>query len=258
MARPTLRLYDGTASTSPQLKDAVKELQTLLKNYGYKVKIDGEYGPYTESVVKLFQSAKGLIADGVAGPQTWSALLNKPEPQDLEMAFQTSYAKWDKDLLRQLEELKKYEDIIKKVASAYGIPASVIAAIGSRESSWGLGLTPPGPAGTSADGHGRGLMQIDDRWHVPFVQSGKWADAKENIVYGAAVLKNSIEFIVKKLSWPMGYRLLKAGLAGFNCGPARVLQAIQNGYDEDFYTAGRNYAKDILERAGWFQMHGWS
>jgi hypothetical protein len=101
-------------------------------------------------------------------------------------------------------------------------------------------------------------MQIDDRWHVPFVQSGKWADAKENIVYGAAVLKNSLEFIVKKLGWPMGYRLLKAGIAGFNCGPARVLQAVQNGYDEDYYTTGRNYAKDILERAGWFQMHGWS
>ena len=38
--------------------------------------IDGHYGPYTELAVKQFQQARGLVADGVAGPRTLGALLD--------------------------------------------------------------------------------------------------------------------------------------------------------------------------------------
>ncbi len=256
MSRPTLRLYDGMASTSPQLKDAVKELQTLLKQLGYRTTIDGEFGPYTENIVKLFQASKGVTADGVVGPECWALLLNKPAPKNLEFAFQTSLAKWDKTMLRQLEELKKYEVIVKKVAAQYSIPASVIAGIGSRESHWGLALTPPTPAGTGDGGHGRGLMQIDDRWHIPFIQSGKWADAGENIIYGCAVLKTSIDYMIKK-GMPKGFNAIWAGIAGYNCGPKRAYDGVSQGYGPDYYTTGRDYGKNVLERAGWFQLQGW-
>lgn len=257
MAQPTLRLNDGYAHTSPQLSDAVKELQTLLKGYGYRVQVDGGFGPYTENVVKLFQASKGMTADGVVGPTTWAILLNKPAPVNNELAFQTSYAKYDKSLLKQLEEAKKYEDIVKKVAAKYGIPASVLGGLGSRESHWGLALTPPGPGGTGDGGHGRGLLQIDDRWHIPFIESGKWADGKENIIYGGAVLKNCMDYFTKKANWPMGFNLIKAGVAGYNCGPRRAWDGYQMGQGVDYYTTGRNYSKDVLERAGWFQLHGW-
>ncbi len=257
MSRPTLRLYDGMANTSPHLRDAVKELQTLLKQYGYRVTPDGEFGPYTENVIKLFQASKGMVADGVVGPETWAYLLNKPVPKDPSTAFQTSLAKWDKTMLRQLEELKKYEAIVKKVAAQYNIPPAVIAGIGSRESHWGLALTPPGAGGTGDGGHGRGLLQIDDRWHVPFVQSGKWADARENIIYGCAVLKTSIDYFVKK-GWAAGsFQTLQAGIAGYNCGPKRAFDGVQQGYDVDYYTTGRDYSKNVLDRAGWFQLQGW-
>jgi len=257
MGRPTLRLYDGYSHTSPHLKDDVKELQTLLRGYGYRVRVDGEYGPYTENVVRLFQKAKGMTSDGVVGPYTWSILLKKAAPKDKETTFQTSYSKWDRTLLQQLEEVKKYEKIVKKVAAKYGIPAAVIAGIGSRESHWGLALTPPGPGGTGDHGHGRGLLQVDDRWHVPFVQSGKWAEAKENIIYGCAVLKNCMDYFVKKADWEMSFKLIKAGVAGYNCGPRRAWDGYRMGYGVDYYTTGRNYSKDVLERAGWFQLHGW-
>jgi hypothetical protein len=32
---------------------------------------------------------------------------------------------------------------------------------------------------------------------------------------------------------------------------------VQHGLDLDFYTAGRNYAAEILDRAGFFEAHGW-
>lgn len=258
MGRPTLRLYDGYRHTSPHLRDEVAELQTLLKGYGYRVRPDGEFGPYTENCVKHFQHKKGMTPDGIVGPSTWAALLNRPQPSGNYLQFQTSYAKNNPHLLQQLAELNgKYKNAVLRVSQQYDIPASVIAGIGSRESHWGLALTPPGPHGTGDGGHGRGLMQVDDRWHVAFIQSGKWADATENIIYGCAVLKNSMNLFTKKLGWKMSKQLLQAGIAGYNCGPSRALSAYQSGYDIDYYTTGRDYSRNVLERAGWFQLHGW-
>lgn len=51
--------------------DAVKALQTALKNRGYYSNtIDGSYGYRTVAAVKAFQEKNGLKADGVAGPAT--------------------------------------------------------------------------------------------------------------------------------------------------------------------------------------------
>ena len=63
---PVLRLGDKNAS--------VILLQTKLKAAGYQVGTDGDFGPGTDAVVKQFQAAKGLTADGVVGTSTWAAL----------------------------------------------------------------------------------------------------------------------------------------------------------------------------------------
>lgn len=54
--------------------DDVVALQHLLNVEGVKVTIDGEFGPRTETAVKVFQMAKGLEADGIVGPATWAEL----------------------------------------------------------------------------------------------------------------------------------------------------------------------------------------
>lgn len=54
----------------------VKELQTLLIKLGYDLGswgADGDFGSSTKSALKLYQSSKGLSADGVCGPATWSS-----------------------------------------------------------------------------------------------------------------------------------------------------------------------------------------
>jgi hypothetical protein len=38
------------------------------------VDADGIFGPGTEAALRKFQSAKGLVPDGIAGPRTWTAL----------------------------------------------------------------------------------------------------------------------------------------------------------------------------------------
>jgi N-acetylmuramoyl-L-alanine amidase len=55
--------------------DEVKQIQTRLKNWGYyNGEIDGIYGTLTKNAVLYFQRKNGLTADGVAGPETLSAI----------------------------------------------------------------------------------------------------------------------------------------------------------------------------------------
>lgn len=54
--------------------DVVGELQSLLRDQGYPIAIDGDFGPATETVVRHFQAQRGLEADGIVGPVTWNTL----------------------------------------------------------------------------------------------------------------------------------------------------------------------------------------
>ncbi len=64
--QPTLRMGAKGA--------AVSELQTALRNKGYSLSVDGDFGPRTQAAVKSFQASRGLVADGIVGPRTWAAL----------------------------------------------------------------------------------------------------------------------------------------------------------------------------------------
>ena len=153
---------------------------------------------------------------------------------------------------------QSYQPFIEEAADLYDwLEPSVLAGIGSRESIWGRILSPPGPAGTGDNGHGRGLMQIDDRFHSDFIDSGQWSDPRANILYAAEVLSNSRNYIAQRTDLT-GYDLLRAAIAGYNAGPAYVVDAIKNGWDVDYYTTGDDYSWDVLNRAGWFQLHGWA
>lgn len=70
----------GTVATSlPTLRPGAKgpsvlSLQNFLRDKGFRVEADGDYGPGTLAAVKEFQKSRGLAANGVVGPRTWSAL----------------------------------------------------------------------------------------------------------------------------------------------------------------------------------------
>jgi hypothetical protein len=55
--------------------DLVVWAQEHLISAGYKLGVDGGFGKNTRRAVLAFQAAHALTADGVIGPETWSALL---------------------------------------------------------------------------------------------------------------------------------------------------------------------------------------
>ncbi|MFI6416013.1 peptidoglycan-binding protein [Streptomyces sp. NPDC050842] len=57
---------------------AVRALQRQLGQEGHRIVVDGVFGAGTGSAVRAVQRARGLSADGVAGPRTWAALLAGP------------------------------------------------------------------------------------------------------------------------------------------------------------------------------------
>jgi hypothetical protein len=144
------------------------------------------------------------------------------------------------------------------MAEAYVLSLQV-AALMQRESAGGLFLSPRGPTGTGDVGHGRGLMQIDDRSHQDKLAlkmpdgSLKWQNAFENICMGIEIFQLCLDAV--------GGDVKKAACA-YNAGAGAVQHAIANGKDPDSVTtpgpAGADgvrhpdYGSDILKRIAKF------
>lgn len=177
-------------------------------------------------------------------------------------------------LLAELAELKKYRAWVEEAAGRYGFNPSLLCAIGSRESRWGLALKPQGAAGSGdfhqrppqpkvnrtaslpPDGHGfgRGLMQIDYDWHE-FARTGTWHNPRDNIFYACEVLDKARQAISReKITTALQ---LRASVAAYNGGVTNTLNALRAGLDVDANTTGKDYSKDVVDRMAWFQQHGW-
>ncbi|KXG78044.1 N-acetylmuramoyl-L-alanine amidase CwlH [Fervidicola ferrireducens] len=70
----------------------VKLLQTLLNQHGYKLKVDGIFGPKTLAAVKDFQKKNGLKVDGIVGPKTLAKLAPKTAAKPATPATQVTKA----------------------------------------------------------------------------------------------------------------------------------------------------------------------
>jgi len=77
---PAKKAEKKATFTYPDLKcgdkgEVVTQLQDFLVRDGSKVKIDGVYGPGTQSAVRAFQNRHGLPVTGAVNKKTWNELL---------------------------------------------------------------------------------------------------------------------------------------------------------------------------------------
>lgn len=128
-------------------------------------------------------------------------------------------------------------DLFKAAANKYQIDLEILLAQCSRETCCHNIF---GDAG-----HGRGLMQIDDRWHRSWLTLNRGGmDPATNIDYAGSLLAAEIKH----------FNALNAGLAAYNSGRGSVEKAIDLGLSVDHHTAHGNYSKDVLERSKAFQQ----
>lgn len=199
------------------------------------------------------------------------------------MNLTTTYDAKDKSLLAQLGMYMLYHPIVIEASKEHNLNPWIIAGLGSRESQWGLALTPNGPSGTGdftprhcvgrvekfrSDllppdglGYGRGLLQIDFDAHE-FARGNDWKDPGANIMFAAMLLKESALIVHRRCTSAnasvviKGYdpdQFIRYGLAAYNAGPLAVITTIREGKDCDSCTTGRDYSADVLNRAGWFE-----
>lgn len=57
----------------------VRKLQTMLKDRGYNLEADGDFGPKTRRAVTQYQRENRLQPDGIVGKRTWHMLQSEPE-----------------------------------------------------------------------------------------------------------------------------------------------------------------------------------
>lgn len=122
------------AATYPTLSTGstganVTSLQHLLTSRGYATAADGDFGSGTKSAVTAFQSSRGLSADGIAGPATFSALVSTVRQGDsgaAVQALQVQLVKHGKSVSTDGAFGPATDSAVRSFQSAHGLTADGI------------------------------------------------------------------------------------------------------------------------------------
>lgn len=192
------RTSDSAATIGLSLKlgnegEEVRSLQRRLKALGYyRGSVDGQYGTSTEEAVRLFQTAIGLTADGIAGTGTLNGLFVDTAPRNTGAAAgtvdvntsqvaSTGYVTLEQgstgDAVKTLQSaLKKAGFYAGSVDGNYGV-GTVSAVIAFQMAS---GLEPDGKAGPATQ---RALYSTGSSISYNTLRPGDSGTAVTNLQY---------------------------------------------------------------------------
>lgn len=149
-------------------------------------------------------------------------------------------------LAEQLEIIKRegWLKFFEDAANKYAVDKYVLMAIASRETNCSPVYAYCHKFGDN--GHGRGLMQIDDRSHKRFLakHDGK-PQPEPSIIYGTNLLRSNLN------RYAGDYH---KAIAAYNTGPGNVDKSIKAGRSPDSTTAHGNYGADVIYRATVFKQ----
>jgi len=215
---------------------SVRRIQRLLNSHGFRVLVDGVFGPQTEAAVRAFQRRERLLTDGVVGPVTMAAL--ERCQRDSRRGFQ------------------RYCPVLEVLAEELGVDPCIIAAIAWQESRWGAALDHDYRGDR---GHGRGIMQIDDRAWRPLFHPGYpkwWYSHAWGLATGALIYKQAREILFRSFPFKDSDSLDWAAVAAYNCGPGNVAYP-ESPFHENpewflltvsRHTTGGNYALKVWKK----------
>jgi hypothetical protein len=192
-----------------------------------------------------------------AGGQTGYVAAYYVEVPSFNGKFSTALNSGSSYYREHFNEAQQFKSGVERVTTKYSswLKPSIVAAIGSRESGWGLLLD---SQGKGDNGFGHGIMQIDSDFHSEFISTGKWRNPVDNIDYALDNVLAPYYQLLSETTNLRGFDLLRGAIAAYNAGPERVKRAVREGKDVDAYTTGADYSWDVINRAGWFQDNGWA
>lgn len=132
--------------------------------------------------------------------------------------------------------------------AAHGLPPGILSAIASRETNT-KNIVGDG-------GHGRGLMQIDDRSHSSWLVGHGAGDGGAPDVGAAIDLAGSMiaaSIAHGRANGVADSDLLKYAASAYNAGDGNALTGYKSSGDSDSRTTGHNYGADVLRR--WHDMY---
>ena len=135
------------------------------------------------------------------------------------------------------------EPLLKQSAAKYRLPLEFVLGIASRET---------GIRNIAGDGgHGRGVLQIDDRYHTIAATTNFLAHPEVLIDYGCMMLADNLRLVQGR--WPSftSQQHLKITAASYNAGMTGASRGAVEG-DADKYTTGHDYGSDVVKRTALF------
>jgi peptidoglycan hydrolase-like protein with peptidoglycan-binding domain len=143
--------------------------------------------------------------------------------------------------------------IMRNAERRHKLPAGLLLALASRETDM--------EDVVGDKGHGRGLFQIDDRFHADWLAahgapgSATTPRVKDAADFAASMLESNLAF-AKQKGVPAPDQL-RFACSAYNAGAGGALEGQQSG-DCDRRTTGGDYGRDVLERLGTIQRRNGS
>lgn len=230
------------ASSAAPVTVAAAEASTLITRIppnATRLSITVEFAPVEASAPRDARGNGHSVEESVAVDATFAENVNAAASEAA-----TSSTPSRAVLATQLDRARNngWVPFFTEAARNFNFPVALLIAIASRETNI-RNIIGDG-------GHGRGIMQIDDRSFPDFTSSGRAMDPRQNILKGADVLSGKRRFLSQK--GVSGTLLARASVAAYNHGEGNVLRSIRNGRDVDSGTAHNDYSADVLARAAIF------
>lgn len=136
----------------------------------------------------------------------------------------------------------RHKEKFKEAGRRFGLAPALLAAVASRESRGGAILD---ARGEGDNGHGFGLMQVDDRSGAPAVREGGPA-GQPHINQATGILRDKLDGVRQRFPGLSAVEQLEAAVSRYNGG--RGLPPP----DSDRGTTGGDYMNDVWARAKFY------